>query len=155
MCNYITGDFWKVWKAYDVALITTNGYIKKSGEGVMGAGIAKQAKDKYPVLPKRLGTRIRENGNIVQSIAKMVFKDGSRVILGAFPVKHSWDERADESLIEESCKQLMHVLNDKFPDNAKVLLNYPGIGNGKLKREQVKPILDKYLDERVTIISYK
>lgn len=40
--------------------ITTNGYIKKNGCAVMGAGVAKQARDRFDGLDRLLGEKLKE-----------------------------------------------------------------------------------------------
>ena len=49
----VKGDIWK--SDCDIIAITTNGVVKKNGELVMGRGIASQAKQRYPDIPKILG----------------------------------------------------------------------------------------------------
>ena len=66
------------------------------------------------------------------------------------PVKHNWREKADLRLIEESCGSLVHHV-----DNLHLLEVYmvrPGCGNGGLDWKDVKPILEKYLDDRFVMV---
>ena len=46
-----------------VRCITTNGFVKKNGEAVMGRGCAKEACERYPGLAKQLGEKIIKKGN--------------------------------------------------------------------------------------------
>lgn len=46
-------------------VIPTNGVLKANGDAVMGAGLAKQAAQRFPTLPKLLGQAIRDTGNAV------------------------------------------------------------------------------------------
>ena len=48
MSVFMTGDMWRVFDEVDYFVITTNAIIKRNGAVVMGAGIAKQMRDKYP-----------------------------------------------------------------------------------------------------------
>lgn len=110
----------------------------------MGRGCALEAAKRYPDLPKILGEKIKQNGNIVQPL-----KWDSRWIIYAFPVKHNWWEIADLELIEQSCKQLSELTRRRT-----YLLPRPGCGNGKLDWEtQVKPICAKYLRSNIIIVS--
>ena len=69
-------------------------------------------------------------------------------------VKNHWAEEAKLNIIAESCAALLHGLtprgnkfsNGKYLHTVRVDLNFPGIGNGKLKREDVLPILEKLPD---------
>jgi len=135
-------DIWRFHKKYPIC-ITTNGFVKNgTGECVMGRGIALEAKNKFPKLPKELGFKITKFGNDV-----FYFKDYN---LFSFPVKHNWFEKADLKLIEKSCIQLLGLVNDyKFTN---IFLPKVGCGNGKLLWKDVKPILEFILDDRFYII---
>lgn len=145
------GDIWSLAKKEpDVpVVITTNGFVKgPSGLAVMGAGIAKQAKEKWPSIEYILGSSINTKGNITSFLG--VF-DGIKVI--SFPTKHVWWEKSDLTLIEKSARMLV-VLADKFKW-PKVLMTRPGCGNGKLKWEKVKLIIEPLLDDRFIVVNNK
>ena len=62
----IKGDIFDYIGIADAICVTTNGIVKKNGELVMGAGIAKAMADKYPDLAKVLGKKVNTTGkNIV------------------------------------------------------------------------------------------
>ena len=146
----LKGNIWDYYGKEGYAIgITTNGTIKKDGTAVMGAGVAKEASLKNPDLPERLGTCLSLGGNNFCYLDKDIF---------AFPVKHNWWEKADIKLIEKSCKQLMHFLNNpdiEFQHIKKFILVRPGCGNGKLKWEDVKAVIEPILDDRVEVITYE
>jgi hypothetical protein len=129
----------------DAYCITTNGFVKKNGEAVMGAGCAKEAAKRWPDLPRILGNNIKSAGNLVN----LLWKD--EAILVAFPVKHNWFEKADIELIERSAAQLM-ILTE-VAGWQKVLLPRPGCGNGRLEWADVRKVLEPILDERVYVVS--
>ena len=137
----ITGDIWDYHKRGHWIVITTNGTIHKNGVAVMGKGIAKQAALKYPKLPYYLGLAIKDVGNIGH-----IFPDYKIITL---PTKHNWWEKSDITLIERGCKALSKM-------HARVKVNIymvrPGCSNGKLKWEDVKPIIEQYLDDRFVIV---
>lgn len=151
----ITGDAWQTWQNLlqqeeCFLCITTNGTIKKNGECVMGAGIAKEAACFFPRLPEDLGREISKHGNRMHYL-------GNNLL--SFPVKHNWYEIADIELIKESCKTLMEALDylavERDVEECTALLVRPGCGNGKLDWEtQVKPAIASILDDRVYIISF-
>lgn len=58
-----TGDLWTF--PADWRVITTNGFVKKNGECVMGRGCAKEATLRYPRIAKELGNFITLYGNKV------------------------------------------------------------------------------------------
>lgn len=160
------GDIWEaVDEDYpDAVIITTNGYVKANGEAVMGRGIALEAKTRYPKLPADLGTMIKKYGNNV-----FAFKQIMGLWLITLPVKPErgpngemgWKAKADIGLIEDSVKQIvgaepyyglfnnLHDANEKLIN--RVFMPRPGCGNGKLKWEQVKPIIEPYLDDRFVV----
>jgi hypothetical protein len=142
----ITGNIWTYHDLGEWICITTNGSVKLNSEAVMGRGTALQAKIKYPDLPKRLGQcLIYFNDNI-----PFVFEKYKII---SFPVKNNWQELADFSLIENSCKKLKELVDSNPLDIKKIYLTRPGCGNGKLNWENVKPILLKYFDDRFIVIN--
>jgi hypothetical protein len=133
----------------DVVCVTTNGSVRSDGRAVMGYGCAADAALLFPELPLLLGTWIQSVGNHFHYLK---YYEERGYTIAAFPVKNSWqDEKADLKLIEQSCKDLVESL---APD-LKVVLPKIGCGAGKLDWEnQVKPLLEKYLDDRFTIVDY-
>lgn len=127
----------------DYACITTNSFIKKDGRLVMGAGIAKQVRDSVKDIDKRFGD------GIFHLTEYNLVKAGK---FYAFQVKYHFKDNADLDLIERTTHKLK-VGCEKRPD-LKVFLNFPGIGNGHLSREQVLPIVEQ-LPDNVTIWEYK
>lgn len=123
----------------DWIIITTNGFIKKNGEAVMGRGVAYQAKKKFPELPKMLGDYLKSKGNHVG-----VFES---LKLITFPVKTNWWERASLRLIERSCIEVASL-----PYSDTFVIPKPGCGNGKLNWKDVEPICAEHLDNRFTIL---
>lgn len=128
-------DFWE-YKA-DIKCITTNGFVKKNGEAVMGRGIAKQAAIKMPQLPAVLGQGLRNHGNNLMCLG---WVDNSYWLFN-FPVKHNWWEKAELELIKRSAEQLIEGCSA----TATVLLPRPGCGNGQLAWEEVRPVLEPIL----------
>lgn len=140
------GDIWDM--EADAICITTNGFVKANGKLVMGAGVAGQAQARYPELPLTFGELVSEKGNHVY----MVRARGEGVPLLSFPVKHVWYEDADLELIKRSCQELMEYIDTW--EFERVLLPRPGCGNGKLKWEDVKPVIEPILDDRVVVVDY-
>lgn len=140
----IKEDIWIMWGKGKYIVIPTNGFIKKNGECVMGRGLALCANTAFPDLSHKLGDRIREYGNKV-----FIFSEYSII---TFPVKHNWWEKADLNLIEKSCKQLKEIFRFNLCDlPIPVYLPKVGCGNGGLDWNDVKPVLEKYLDDRFII----
>lgn len=131
----------------DAICITTNGFVKKDGVSVMGAGVAKSARDKYVGIDKELGALLGLNGNIVQIIKHTE----NNIPIIAFPTKHVWWEKSDLRLIEKSIDELISLTI--FYNWKKIILPKPGCSNGgRSWLLEVKPILEKKLDDRFLVI---
>ena len=154
----------------DVIVITTNGFTKNNGEAVMGRGIAKQMAELVPDLPRLLGQKLINYGNKVHILGeyepvlvsfpvkpKYVINDGTNVVSHC---KTSIGEqtagflaKADLSIIEQSCKELVELAN-QHPEWNTILVPKAGCGAGELDWKDVEPIMKKYLDNRF-IVCYK
>jgi hypothetical protein len=136
----ITGDVWDRHDAGSWIVVTTNGFVKRDGSCVMGRGVARQARNRFPRLPFELGVRIEERGNVVFSFPQY------RIY--TLPVKHNWWERADLDLIVSGCHRLVEIA----PVNQVLYLVRPGCGNGGLSWEDVRPAIEPVLDNRFVVI---
>ena len=170
------GNIWD--SGAPVVVITTNGFTKWNGAAVMGRGIAYQAKVRFPGLEFTLGRLLKEKGNHVHLLREaepMIFsfpvKPESVIFNGSNVVKHmlhrfrvgeevpGWAAKADLQLIERSAKELVELVNelsDKYPvlKQGPIAVPRPGCGAGELKWEEVKPILERYLDDRFVVFTY-
>ena len=59
----IKKDIWDIHNFGETIVVTTNGTVRRDGCAVMGAGVAKEAKERYPNFPFELGYRLKEHGN--------------------------------------------------------------------------------------------
>jgi hypothetical protein len=140
----VSGNIWYYHNQGYWIVVPTNGYIKNDGNAVMGRGLALEASQRFPELRSLLGQMIASSGNVVQFIHNL------RICV--FPVKHNWWELADIALIEKNAATISTKLHLIKPE-VKVPIYLPrvGCGNGKLQWSIVKPILEKYLDDRFVI----
>lgn|SRR5262245_43991014 len=139
----IRGDLWEYWEDGRWIVIMTNGDTRKDGRAVMGRGTAKQAAIRFPELPVLLGDRLSVGGNKVYSF--------SHWHLFTFPTKQHWDDpRADLDLIETSAGLLVRLVAALHLP--RVYMVRPGCGNGGLDWAQVKPVLNRHLDERFHVV---
>ena len=113
----------------------------------MGRGCALEARLKHPTIPAILGEAITRHGNHVH----WLYGGLKGNIIFSFPVKHRWNEKADLDLIERSADELRKIV----PIPWTVVLPRPGCGNGGLKWESVKPILEPILNDRFHVITFK
>jgi hypothetical protein len=159
------GDIWDHAEEYDAIVITTNGFVKKNGEAVMGKGIALEAKNRYPWLARNLGTNLNMFGNRVYRfdvIPNFVREKKYDFSLFTLPVKPTygpngepgWRAKADLQLINLSVHALVQAIDNNYSyrEDYKVLMPRPGCGNGGLKWDDVRPVLEPILDDRFTVM---
>jgi hypothetical protein len=135
------GDLWKL-HAVGPICIPTNGMINKNGHLVMGAGLALQAKKRFPDVPRKLGKAVDGNGNVA-----CYLRDER---LFSMPTKNDWRDKSDLELIKGSCRQLLWLTN--YLSIKQVFLPAPGCGLGGLPWSVVKPVIAALLDDRFTVI---
>jgi len=134
VCEFVkNGNIWREFNNPSTyTLITTNSFLKKNGALVMGRGAAKQLRDFMPGIDAKFGQIIGRMGEQYGT-----FITAERV--GAFQVKHFFKDDADLDLIKYSCHMLFKRAR-KTPD-CTYNVNFPGIGNGRLKYEVVYSLL--------------
>ena len=130
-----------------VVCVTTNGCLRENGDGVMGAGVAKQCLDILPDAETTLGEHLRHNGNIIGELGQKEL-----VTFLSFPTKHNWRDKSDMDLIRQSCFDLL-LWKNQHPDIKYVLLTPPGCGLGGLDWEtEVGPEIAKILNHRDILV---
>jgi len=146
------GDMWSVWSETDLFLITANSFVKRNGCLVMGAGIARQARDRFPGLDATLGQAIRESCGHLGKYGLLISPRWPASRLGLFQVKYHWNTEALPELIQRSAEKLT-AWASAHPD-CRIDLNFPGIGNGRLHPAQVLPIVGQ-LPDNVHVWQYR
>lgn len=143
---------WDVFGKTGLFLITTNPIRRKDGAVVMGRGIAREAALRFPELPfdfgRRLGPEVVGYQACGESTGVIGTYDQQQV--GFFMVKRHWAEDADPQIINDSVTDLMEWACHRF---TRIDLNFPGIGNGKLRRDDVLPLI-KRLPDNVHVWEY-
>ena len=129
-----------VWRG-----IPTNGVVR-NGKLVMGAGVAKEAKKKYPSLPEIFGRGVEERGNVPIFATPL---GGESVF--SFPTKNHYNNNSDINLITGSAAILaMKALAFSECD---FVLPRPGVGLGNLSWEEVRIPLLTLLPDNVYVVS--
>ena len=133
------GNMFDMWGKTDMFLFTSNPIINKSGLAVMGRGIAKQLADRIPSIRSDFAKQMTLLNNVVGYCGcdYVGTYDGQPV--GFFHVKKHWADNADLGIIHYSVNELRSWLIDD--EIERVDLNFPGIGNGRLSRDEVLPII--------------
>lgn len=113
----------------------------------MGRGAAFQATQRIPGIAKesaeiityRLGLLHREGNDYGFVVVRQPRPEEGKYGFGVFQVKKTWDQRATIPLISFSMNILrMYVLSKR---NITIRMNMPGVGNGRLSKSQVLPLL--------------
>lgn len=133
------GDMFENMRKDETYLVTTNSFIRRDGALVMGRGAALRMKEMWPGIDRQFGNLIPHMdvyGVILQNV------DGQE--LGIFQVKHHFRDPAELTLIAESTRQLTFLA--EMSPSRQFNINFPGIGNGRLRRSEVEPIIQQLPD---------
>lgn len=133
------GDLWTY--LCQVRVIPTNGVVHK-GLLVMGSGVAKDARVRFPHLPELLGRYVSQWGN------RAFYLRGEGLI--SFPTKSHWRDPSPLELVLTSARQSVELV-DKFGIES-VALPRVGCGLGGLKWGEIAPLLSQILDNRFTVV---
>lgn len=137
------GDLWEVHGQGHYVGITTNGAVSKTGQAIMGAGLAKIAALRFPGLRDQLGILLTQTGNHVY-----VFPDYR---LFTIPTKHQPFEDSDPALITRSAEECVQYLKHyALPELYTVRL---GCGLGRLDWSVVQALLHPHWDDRFVILT--
>lgn len=137
----ITGSIWDFPSSWRVIPINT---VVNGTKLVMGAGVAKQCRDRYEKIDIVFGALINRNGICVQAYMPQ------KLIL--FPTKNHWRHRSTYELIEKSTMELANHC-DKYPGFDNIVMPRVGCGLGGLEWPIVRGILERYLDNRFTVVT--
>jgi hypothetical protein len=160
----IQNNICDLWLLGKTVCVTTNGYVKQNGSAVMGRGNAFAMKNIIPGLDEKLGEHIRQHGNNVGFIFHRVIAFPVKPAVGTFEqaLPHVRDIyagsvqvpgfhcQADLTIIERSAKQLAQLIRDK--NISEVYLPVPGVGNGRLTKQQVIPVISGMLPDSVVLV---
>lgn len=143
------GDMWSRWGKSDLWLFTACSHLTWQGELTMGAGIAREVKEKFPRMPEIMGAYLRHDGYGDTSswgVCVSVYIPGitGRSKIGAFQTKWHWKESSSLALIGHSVLELQNLC--RYGKLSRVDLNFPGIGCGGLERAHVLPIVRELPD---------
>lgn len=136
-------DFWPRPTGNNIYLFTGNSYITANGALVMGRGAALQVRSRYPGIDVEFGDRIEH----LSTYGIVVIP---KYNIGVFQVKDHFSKAARPDLIAYSAAVLHNWLLVEERREFQVHMNFPGIGNGKLEKRQVMPLIED-LPSNVTV----
>lgn len=112
--------------------------------GVMGKGIALQFKEAFPNNYKKYVAACKHkelvNGKLL--VVKELTLQGEKIIIN-FPTKTEWFQKSKYEYVEEGLKALIDVIRDYQIKS--IAIPPLGCGNGGLKWEKVKLMMEQYL----------
>lgn len=137
----IVGDLWE-YLGQAVVAVTTCGQVDGRGRAILLRGCGRQARERFPDLPERLGRLLQARGNHVHDL-------GGGLV--SFPVEEGPFDLPDLRLIERSCRELVALADaQRWTD---IVVPRPGCGGGGLRWEEVRPVLARHFDGRFRVIS--
>ena len=142
------GDMWSIFGKTRIFLITTNFQRNAQGLAVMGRGIANEAALRFPEIREDFAKRLEDSIDLqayddaLHPVYTGIIGKYDGQVLGWFMTKRHWKDPSTLDIIRDSVRELK-----RWQDIAeRIDLNFPGIGNGKLKREDVLPIIEQLPD---------
>lgn len=147
-----TGNLWDFINP-DAIVITTNGDRNVTGRLIMGAGNAKEARDRFPSLDEQLGKLVENGGNKVYCVSTKDLS-GKPFTIVSLPTKHSYkDTQSDLMLIATGLANLVDMADQK--EWLEIIVPRPGVGNGKLSWDtQIRPLCESFLDDRFIVCDF-
>ena len=140
---YERGNIWSVYRDTDHLLFTANSCVKADGSLVMGAGIAKQVRDRFPGIDRLIGAVVKATGTRFGLIL------GRKI--GVFQTKLHWRDPSPVELIEHSTRLLTVRASDTPGERFDMTM--PGCSHGQLSRSIVDPIIS-FLPDNVHVWTY-
>jgi O-acetyl-ADP-ribose deacetylase (regulator of RNase III) len=136
MIQYVKGD---ILTARTEAIVNTVNTV-----GVMGKGVALRFKEVFPSNFRAYAQAVKENKVVTGRM--FVFPaggaNGVKFIIN-FPTKEQWFQPSQYNWISEGLKDLVQVIQEKRIES--IALPPLGCGNGKLKWEKVRPMIEEAL----------
>jgi hypothetical protein len=124
MPEFRRGDMWTAYEPADLFVVTTNSTLRRDGALVMGRGIARQARDRFPGLAGALGRQILSLCGNQGEYGLLVSPLWPAAKVGAFQVKRHYSQTASLELIRYSTAALCAWCTEHR--EALVHLNFPG-----------------------------
>ena len=147
--NVQSGDLWHFHRMGHTVVIPTNEMIRNTlpPQAVMGGGLALQAAQRMPSLPRIYGDFLDTMG---RKSYGFLWVPSLKVI--CLPTKADWRNDSILSYIVTGCKRLRSLIQN----NSDLLIATPilGCGLGNLDIRDVYPVMVEHLDHpRISIIT--
>ena len=133
------GNIWLMLANTNLLLFTSNSTLKENGHLVMGAGIAKEVKERFPMFPELLGNKIKAIDKVDKWYGVLT---SPNYRIGAFQTKDDWRLPSKLELIEYSTEMLIQIASNY----ERIDMPVPGCQNGGLQYKDVEPIIKRLPD---------
>ncbi len=120
MPKFKIGNMWSVFDYTDLFLVTINSTLTTGRTLVMGAGIAGQAKRRFPGIERAFGKAIKQSCGSFGKYSLLISPRWPTTKLGAFQPKTDWQKPSSLSLIQNSAAMLK-AWAENHPDQQIVL----------------------------------
>lgn len=120
-------------------------FIPVNTVGVMGAGIAKEFKERFPELYLRYKKDCKTNALSVKN--PLIYQGTNDKYYVMFPTKDNWKNASQPCWIAEGLENFIDFIGNEI--SAKHILVIPplGCGHGKLNFNTVKEIIENFAKE--------
>ena len=117
-----------------IKIVTASSFLTSERKLFMGKGLARDLKIKVPGIDKIFGSMILENGGHAGRYGLLNYERW-----GIFQVRYRFNDKAALELIIFGMEMVREFAQET---NFIIHLEYPGIGDGDLTKEEVGPIVD-------------
>lgn len=150
----------------DAICITTNGHYTMQGIAAMGGGCAGICAQRWPETAKRLGRMLKiiganipfvigaldKDGNYIEPTREMIANRSFKCLIFSYPTINNLVNGANLALVKQSAALLKDYVDQFGLKN--IMIPRPGTGIGGLAWSDVKPVIEEFLDDRFTIVSF-
>lgn len=150
------GNIWDLHKDGSIIIIPTNLGYNKDGNNIMGAGLAKQAAQFFPNLPKEYGKILIDNPEYRGIV---LFEEYGVICFPSKPRNKenphlSWQSNASLELIDFGCECLMKLLKKGTLKDKQIAMPLVGCGLGGLDKQFVTVLLNRYFanNDQITLV---
>jgi hypothetical protein len=117
-----------------IKIVTASSFLTSERKLFMGKGLARDLKIKVPGIDQIFGSMILENCGHAGRYGLLVYERW-----GIFQVRYRFNDKPDLELIRFGIEQVREFAEET---NYIIHLEYPGIGEGELTKEEIGPLVD-------------
>jgi len=136
--KFASGNIWEFHNEGEYITVTINRCLRSNGFAVMGAGIAKQARIRFPEIESVVGAWIKSDPQ------KLVYRDDGYKMLFVV-TKYDWRFNSSYEIVKNSTIELLKICQN-IDGNVHVVPF--GAGMGGLDLKTVVSIMGEILDDK-------